>query len=418
MTRTLADRDDVLGWIANGENSGMEFKRDTVDNHKLAKELVALANLDGGVVLLGVDDDGSVPGITRQNLEEWVMTTCRDKVKPEIIPFFRVVRDVEPGRHVAVVRVERGFTVHHVWHDDHRTYYVRVGSQSREASQEELARLMQQRQHFRADIAPISGSSLADLDLDRLTEYFAQVRGQEAPAFDDEAGWRVLLDNTELVRGNEEGAPCTLAGLVLFGQRPDHFLPQSGVDAFAFPGAEKDYATLDRQRIRGPLVAAGYGTGQVNRVREPGLIEQTIGFVQRHAGVTAYLADGARRVERTTYHPEVVREAVVNAVAHRDYLFANTTVEVSLYADRLEIISPGRLPNGITPDRMRTGCRAARNPMLRDVLQDYGYLEASGMGVPRKILRLTREHNGTEPELIAEDHQFTLRIWRGASATP
>ncbi len=270
-------------------------------------------------------------------------------------------------------------------------------------------------QDDRADIAPISGSSLADLDLVRLTEYFQQVRGQEAPAFDDEAGWRLLLDNTELVSGNDEGAPCTLAGLVLFGQRPDRFLPQSGVDAFAFPGSEKDYATLDRQRIRGPLVAAGYGTGQVNRVREPGLIEQTIGFVQRLAGVTAYLADGARRVERTTYHPEVVREAIVNAVAHRDYLFANTTVEVSLYADRLEIVSPGRLPNGITPERMRTGCRAVRNPMLRDVLQDYGYLEASGMGVPRKILRLTREHNGTEPELIAEDHQFRLRIWRGAS---
>lgn len=404
-------RADVLEMIAHGESSGLELKRDVIDNRKLAKELVALANFEGGVVLLGVDDDGQVAGTTRDDLEEWVMTTCRDKIKPEIIPYFQWVRDVQPGCDVAVVRVERGYTVHHLWHNQHRTYLIRVGSQSREASQEELARLMQQRQHFRADLAPISGSTLAGLDLKRLEDYFCRVRGQPAPARDDEASWRTLLDNTELLASAAPDAPCTLAAMLLFGKRPERFLPQSGVDAFAFPGTEKDYGSIARERLRGPLV--GLFSAEDGTLLQTGLVEKTVHFVIRNAGGTAELVDGARRHEHATYHPEVVREAVVNALTHRDYLYAGTPVEVSLYADRLEIVSPGRLPNGITPARMRAGCRAARNPMVRDVMQDYGYLEASGMGVPRKIVKLTREHNNTEPELIAEEHQFTLRIHRG-----
>jgi len=108
MTKT-----ELLELIKNGENSGVEFKRDTIDNRSLAKELVALSNLRGGRVILGIDDDSSVTGITRDRLEEWVMTTCRDKIRPELIPYFEVIRDVERGKDVAVVQVDRGWTVHH-----------------------------------------------------------------------------------------------------------------------------------------------------------------------------------------------------------------------------------------------------------------------------------------------------------------
>jgi ATP-dependent DNA helicase RecG len=118
-------------------------------------------------------------------------------------------------------------------------------------------------------------------------------------------------------------------------------------------------------------------------------------------------------VEQWTYPEEAVREAVVNALVHRDYLLSGTTIEISIYEDRLEIISPGRLPNGITPQRMRAGCRAARNQLLKDVMRDYGYLEHMGMGVPRKIVKLMRERNGTEPDLIEEEERFTVRLWAG-----
>jgi len=101
---------------------------------------------------------------------------------------------------------------------------------------------------------------------------------------------------------------------------------------------------------------------------EAGLVEQTLAFVRRNTPVTAVLEDGARRVEEPRYPDEVTREAVVNALIHRDYLLANTDTEVALYEDRLEIISPGRLASGITPERMRAGTRASRNQLLKDVL--------------------------------------------------
>ena len=112
------------------------------------------------------------------------------------------------------------------------------------------------------------------------------------------------------------------------------------------------------------------------------------------------------------YPREAVREAIVNALVHRDYLLSSTDIELSIYEDRMEIISPGRLPNGITPARMLTGCRAARNQLIKDVMRDYRYLEHSGMGVPRKIVKCMKEHNGTEPELIEDGELFTIRLFR------
>lgn len=145
---------------------------------------------------------------------------------------------------------------------------------------------------------------------------------------------------------------------------------------------------------------------------EPGLAEQAAYFVKRNTGITADLKEGTIRVERPTYPDEVIREAIVNALVHRDYLLSATDIELSIYADRLEIISPGRLPNGITPERMRVGCRAARNQLLKDVMRDYGYMEHMGMGIPRKIIKGMREHNGTEPDLIEDGERFIIRLWK------
>ena len=140
----------------------MEFKRDdALVNVDLAKELVAFSNFEGGMVLLGVEDDGSVSGITKPDLEEWVMTACRDKIRPAIIPFFTIMRDVEPGNDVAIVRVTRGYDVHTLWHNNKNVYVMRVGSQSREPSREELARLFQRRKTFRAELCPVFGCNFS-----------------------------------------------------------------------------------------------------------------------------------------------------------------------------------------------------------------------------------------------------------------
>ena len=402
----MTTRTELLESISNGESSGVEFKRDVLQNHELAKELVAFSNLDGGMMVLGVDDDGRIAGLTRDRLEEWVMTACRDKIRPGIIPFFETVRDVQPGVNVAIVRVPRGFSVHSRWHNNRHTYYIRVGTQSREPTPEELSRLFQQRGTFRAELRPVSGSTIDDLDRRRLKDYFVRVRQQDVPADGDEAGWRTLLVNTEVMV--EEGT--TLSGMLLFGITPNRFLPQAGIDAAAFPGLEKDYAARERRALRGPMTPLMDRRGAV---LEAGLVDQALEFVRRNTAMTASLEGGARRFERPVYPDEAVREAVVNALVHRDYLLANTDVELAAYWDRLEIISPGRLPNGITPERMRAGTRAARNQLLKDVMRDYGYLEHMGMGVPRKIVRGMREHNETDPDLVEEGERFIVRLFAG-----
>ena len=474
MTKT-----ELRELIANSENSGVECKDDaTIDLRKLAKELVAFANFLGGRVLLGVDDNGNVLGLTRsdppgqaetegverrtyQRLEEWVMQACRDKIRPEIVPYFEVIRDVEPGRDVAVVQVERGWDVHHVWHNQHRTYYVRVGSTSREASSEELARLFQRRGTLRPELRPVSGTSISDLYRRRLRDYFNQIRGQNAPPSSPSAEWRgnvedlardmveewvrdepeawsgdeverqrrtlvedeeqewhetqeteweSLLVNTEFLDDGDR-RPATVAGLMLFGKDPGRFLPQAKIDAAAYFGTEKDYSAKERSTLSGPIVRL---KGVDDTIVEPGLTEQAVQFIRRNIE-TVTLEDGVRRQDRWDYPEEVIREAVVNASVHRDYLLSGTDIELSVYSDRLEIVSPGRLVNGITPDRMRIGCRSARNELLKDVMRDYGYLEHMGMGVPRKIIRGMKEHNRTEPDLIEEEERFTVRLWKEPS---
>lgn len=403
MTRT-----SLIEVVHNGESSGAEFKRDDIQNQDFARELVALVNLEGGVLLLGVEDDGSISGITRpiDKLEEWVMNACRDKIRPGLIPFYELIRDVEPGKDVAVVRVSRGLDVHTLWHNNKNAYFIRVGTQSREPSPEELGRLFQQRGNFRAELRPVSGAKFSDLDLRRLKDYFSHVRRQDVPEDTDEAGWTTLLFNTEIMV--EDG--ITVSGVLLFGRTPNRFLPQAGIDAAAFPGVNKDYAARERASLRGPMVPL---LSSADEIVESGLVEQALAFVQRNVAVTGGLDDGgARREERSAYPPEAVREALVNALVHRDYLLSSTDVELSIYDDRLEVMSPGRLPNGITPTRMLTGCRASRNQLIKDVMRDYRYLEHSGMGVPRKIVKCMREHNGTEPVLIEDGERFTVRLLR------
>lgn len=394
---------ELLEIIKNGENSGVEFKRDTVANHDLAKELVAFSNLSGGMVILGVEDDETISGLTRPNLEEWVMTTCRDKIRPGIIPFFEIVREVEKEKDVAVVRVTRGLDVHSLWHNNRNIYFIRVGTQSREPSTEELKRLFQQRGSFRAELRPVSGATIADLDKRRLRNYFCHIRQQDVPNDDkNEEAWVKLLTNTEIM--TEEGV--TVSGILLFGKTPNRFLPHAGIDAAAFPGVNKDYAARERATLRGPMTPL---LDADDAVVENGLVEQAIEFVRRNTPINGSI-EGGRRVERAAYPSEVIREGIVNALIHRDYLLSSTDIELAIFSDRLEIISPGKLPNGITPERMRAGCRAARNQLLKDIMRDYRYLEHMGMGIPRKIIRGMREHNHTVPELVEDQESFILRL--------
>ena len=405
---------ELLDLLRNGEDSTVEFKRDDVRNHDLAKELVAFLNLEGGIVLLGVEDDGSVSGTTRDRLEEWVVELCRTKIEPPVVPTLSWAREAEPDRDVLAVRVSAGPDKPYARvHGNRRTYYIRVGGTSREASREELERMYQASGRLRYGLKPAPGAGLDALDLRRLRDYLTRVLGGDAPAADDWAGWEMLLRNLELMTESAGARVATVDGLLLFGKAPERYLPQSGVRAVCYPGAEPDYAARADEDLRGPLAPLGTADGSIV---ESGLVDRAWDFVRRNTAPTARL-EGARRIDGWEYPKSVVREALVNALVHRDYGIAGTDVMLAIYADRLEIQSPGRLPNTVTVESMKAGMRYARNQALVNVMRDYGYVEARGMGVRNRIVPGMRAHNGTEPGLIEEEHRFTVRLWKRPKST-
>lgn len=404
-------REDVLDLIRNGEDSGLEFKRDDVTNFDLAKEFVSFLNVAGGTLLLGVEDDGTISGTTRDRLDEWVAELCRRKIEPPIIPFLSWARDVEPGKHVLAVRVPVGPDKPYARvHDDRRTYFVRVNTTCREASREELERMFQASGRLQYGLKPVPGSSLDDLDRRRLRDYLVRVLAGTAPLDTDPDAWERLLTSLDLMTEVSGTRVPTIDGVLLFGRTPKRYLSQSGIRALSYPGSAPDYAAKADQELKGPLVPLCAADGSIV---ESGLVEQAIDFVLRNTDPTAFL-EGGRRIDRPAYPDPVIREAVVNALVHRDYSIAGSDVTLAIFADRLEIQSPGRLPNTVTVEGMKAGLRYARNQNLVNVMRDYRYVDFRGMGVREKIIPGMREHNGTEAEFVAEESRFVVRLWKEA----
>ena len=400
---------ELIELISNGENSGVEFKRDTVANHDVAKEIVALLNLEGGTVLLGVEDDGTITGTTRENLEEWVAKLCRVKVDPPIIPFLSWVKNAEPGRDVLAVRVPIGPDKPYARvHNARKTYFIRVGDTSQEASRGELQRLFQASGNLHYGVKPVPGAGLDGLDRRRLKDYLISAPGGHPPADDDAEAWQTLLRNIDLMTVSAGLPVATIDGMLLFGRNPNKFLPQSGIRAVCFPGTEPDYAVRADEDLRGPMVPLRSADRDIV---ELGLVDQAWDFVRRNTIPTAHL-ESARKIQSWEYPESVVREAVVNALVHRDYSITGTDIMLAIFSDRLEITSPGRLPNTITTDGMKAGARYARNQTLVNIMRDYGYVDARGMGVRNKIIPGMRDHNGTEPDLIENEARFTVRLWK------
>ena len=408
-------RSDLLELIGHGENSGVEFKSDDVRPEQLAKEVVALINFQGGRILLGVEDDGTITGIRRGDLERWVMDTVFGrKVHPMILPFYEEIQ-VDDQRRVAVVSVTQGATKPYVVrHNDREDIYVRAGSTSRLATREQQARLFAIGGMIHAELLPVSGSGFHDLSKERLEDYLTAIVGdEELPTSGEE--WGERLCGLGFMTERQDGLPvCTIAGLVLFGHRPRRLLRQAGIRWMAFKGGEKAYDALDDRMIDGPLVALRRSApGGGRRIAEQGLIEVLADAMRPFVSEEAGEVDESMRRERRWHYPlEALREAVVNALAHRDWT-RYEEIEVARYVDRMEVLSPGALQNTMTVKKIIAGQRSPRNPLVVEVLRDYGYVDARGMGVRNKIIPLLRALNGVEPEFEATEDYLRLTMRRG-----
>ncbi len=395
---------ELLEIIANGENSGVEFKRDDIRPEQLAKEVVAFANVQGGRVLLGVEDSGEITGLQRPQTQEWVLNVFRDKVYPVIIPFYEEI-PLDQGRRVGVITVSMGVSKPYVVrHNNREEIYVRMGDRSDLASREQQLRLFESGGMLHVEVLPVAGTSLADLDLDRIHYYLDTIIGDpEMPTTDSQWIDR-LLGLGMMAEDGMGNTVCSIAGLVCFGPYPRRFLPQAGLRVMAFSGDDKEYRALLDVALDGPLV----GRWQVTESGKKQLVDE--GLIEKFATAVAPFVtqessgiDEHMRREKTWFYPrEAIRETVINALAHRDWT-RSVDIEVTNYADRLEVISPGKLQNSMTIGKMIAGQRSPRNTLIMKILRDYGYVDSRGMGVRTKIIPLMKQHNQQDPVFDATD---------------
>lgn len=399
-------KENLLEIIKNGENSGVEFKLDNIRPEQLAKEIAALANLQGGIILLGVADDGEIKGIERENLEEWVMDTVFSRyIHPMILPFYEEI-SIE-NKKVAVISFSTGISKPYVVrNNDREEVYIRVGSTSRLATREQQARLYAIGGMLHTEIMPVPGTSIESLDMVRIKNYIYDVL-REPEKINTEKDWTDRLTGLGfLIEGSDNKVLCTIAGLVLFGINPRRYMKHAGVRVMAFSEKDKGYKALLDEIIDSPLVGRWkISQSGTKELIDAGVIEKFI------AALTPFISDESdtidenlRRDKKLIYPLEAIRETVVNAFAHRDWT-RFVDVEVVSYIDRLEITSPGAFQNSMTIEKMIAGQRSARNPIIVEVLRDYGYVDARGMGIRTKVIPLIRKFVKKDPIFeAAEDY--------------
>ena len=406
-------QNELTELIANGENSSVEFKRDTLAPEKLAKEIVALANLKGGTILLGVEDDGSISGITRDNLSEWIFDTVLGRyVHPLLLPYYEEI--AVGDKKVAALSFPQGSSKPYVVRkNDREEVYIRLGNVTKLAGREQQARLYATGGMLHTEILPVAGTSLHTLDRARLDNYLRDIlRDPAVPASDDE--WIKRLKGLGFLTADATGATvCTIAGLVLFGIRPHLPLRQAGIRLMAFRGLDKEYQALLDVALDAPMVGRWQIDGTERYLIDSGLIEKFIDSISPFISEEAAEIDENFRREKFWFYPlDAVRETVINALAHRDWT-RSVDVEVVVYADRLEVVSPGALPNSMNIEKVVSGQRSARNQIIMEVLRDYGYVDARGMGVRTKVIPLMRSA-GTEPHFDATEDFFKTTLQKAS----
>ena len=402
---------ELLEIIANGENSGVEFKRDNIRPEQLAKEVVAMANFQGGRLLLGVEDDGTITGIQRENPEEWVMNIIQNKIHPMMLPFYEEIR-LDEATTVAVVSFPQGITKPYVVRDRGREdIYIRVGSTSRLATREQQMRLFELGGMIHTEVMPVPRTDINCLDQGRLQNYLRDIlQDPDIPSTPEE--WQARLLGLGLLTEVAESVCCTIAGLVLFGINPRRYLKQAGLRVFAFPGADKDYQALLDKILDGPMVGRWKVEVTGKTLLDGGIIERFMEAISPFISQQAADVDTHLRRDTHWFYPlEAIRELLINALAHRDWT-RFVEIEVGSYSNRFEVVSPGALPNSMSIEKMKTGQRLPRNTIVMEVLRDYGYVDYRGMGVRTKIVPLTKALTGKEPEFVASDDHLKTILYR------
>jgi len=372
--------------ISRWENLRTEFKEALGSPEELAKDLVCFANTDGGQIIIGVAEDRSIVSVDDPDpLHRQVDNVAYNNCEPPITVVQETV--AIDGKTVVVINVPKG--AQRPYRTNRGRYYVRTTSGCRDASREELLRLFQATESLYYDETPLPRLGIVDLDLGAL-DRFLERTAQEDLAGDPER----LLRNWGLIAG---GHP-TVAGLLLLGREPQRHLPHAQINAARFPGMDVAAAPSDRKDLGGRLLD---------------VIDDARRFLRIHLKLPHEIR-GFEPEPKPELPEEALREAIVNAVAHRDYTVQGPT-RLFIFDDRLEIHTPGKPPNGIDAEAMRAGVHIVRNPRIYARLSDAGLVTRAGTGIPR-IVKLVRQATGKEVGLDVRDFEVLLTIPRKTGA--
>lgn len=259
-----------------------------------------------------------------------------------------------------------------------------------------------------AEMMPVPRTDVSSLDDARLINYVRDIL-QDPDVPETPEDWQARLLGLGFLTEASGSVCCTIAALVLFGKSPRRYLKQAGLRVMVFHGEEKEYQAALDDIIDGPMVARWDFVNGDKRLVDSGIIERFMDAMSPFVSLESdQVDDGLRRSTKWFYPLEAIREALINALAHRDWT-RFVEIEVSAYSDRLEVISPGTLPNSMTVEKMKAGQRSPRNTIIMEVLRDYGYVDYRGMGVRTKIVPLTKALTGKDPDFeLTEDHLKTV----------
>lgn len=383
---------DLYSLLARGENLHAEFKQWPIQPDDLAAALVAFANTDGGNILLGVADNGHVVGVAesdRDRAAQTVDNVAFQNVHPPVTVVLETITNHQ-AQVVLVVQVPKGSQ--RPYRTNRGVYYIRTASGRRQASREELLRLFQASESLYYDETPIVMTSADDIEgqAQRDVCEMAGQRGLDVATIDPQ---QLLLNWKLLSRANGQST-LTVTGVVFLARNPQRWLPTAYVSALRIPGTDISVPPYDQKHIEGRLLA---------------LLEDTKRFLDIHLR-RSHRIQGLEPEVTPELPAEVLREALVNAVAHRDYTIA-APIRVLVFDDRLEIRTPGTLPNTVTLESLPFGIHVLRNPMIYSMLLRVGLVTDAGSGIPR-IIRLTQQAVGHAPTFRQEGNEFVLTLPR------
>lgn len=383
---------DLKTILEQGEDHVTEFKSGRFHNESLAKEVVAFSNSRGGSIFIGIEDDGIVSGVDDRTTEERVINICRNLIEPSVLPEIFSHRH-ESGKKVLEVAIPKGLFKPYKIKGQNR-FYVRVGTVSIEPSMPELIRLLQSGGLYHFEITSLPGASPSDLDLLRFREYCQNYRKVEF----EEQNARQLLENWQLL---DRHGQLTVVGALFFALNGERLLPQSGIQLFRFIGLDSAGTIADQKEISAPI---------------PESIDAAVKFVQFNSAVRGVFVDGnPRRIDLPDYDFFVIRELITNAFCHRDWSIFGQKIRLSLFDDRLELFSPGALPNTLTLENALAGISFYRNPNIAQICRDYGLVEKAGRGL-QKIVAICKQL-GLPPPHFQCDHTFIKTTVYKASRT-